>query len=109
PELLKYLGTDIDKHDWIASFLETPEYLHGAKPLPQLALLIRQQGIALLQERTDQESLGAKMKLSVLASVLSEKMGLHPLAGVYKRDAESVLASDADFGAWFPAMGGYDR
>jgi hypothetical protein len=107
-ELLKYLGRDIEKHDWISSFLECPDYLHGNKPLPQLSLLIKQQAISILHGKTDQESRGNTMKLSVTAAVLSEKLGLHSLAEIYKKDSQRILKSDPDFGGWFPAMDKYE-
>jgi TonB family protein len=107
-ELIKYLGRDIEKHDWISSFLECPDYLHGNKPLPQLSLLIKQQAISILHGKTDHKSRGNTMKLSVTAAVLSEKLGLHSLAEVYKKESQRILKSDPDFGGWFPAMDKYE-
>lgn len=108
-ELLKYLGNDVEKHYWISFFLESLSYLHSNKPLPHLSLLIKQQALSLLRGKTDQESLGDALKLSVTAAVLSEDLGLHALAETYKKDAEKILASDSDFRAWFPGMSEYDR
>src|SRR5687768_5661262 len=45
-ELLKWLGNDVEKHYHIAFFLEADNYLHGNKRLPQLSLLVMEQGLA---------------------------------------------------------------
>ena len=103
-ELLKYLGSDTEKHYWISFFLESPSYLHGSEPLPHLSLLIKQQGIALLDGKKDEESRGRKLGLSVTAAVLAEQLGLHPLAVSYKERAERLFEEDKSLGAHFPAM-----
>lgn len=108
-ELLKYLGRDIDKHYWVSSFLEAPSYLQGNERMPHLALLIKQQALSLLHNKTDEESLGDTVRLSVTASILSEELGLHSLADAYKRDAEKILAADSNYTAWVPGMDEYDR
>jgi len=64
PELMKYLGQDLEKHYWISSFLEAPTYLQGAPPLPHLSLLIKQQALALLEGKEDdppQNQVGGKI------------------------------------------------
>src|SRR6266850_2634482 len=48
-ELLRWLGNDPERHYWISLFLEDEGYLHGSKRLPQLSLLVKQQGLALVQ------------------------------------------------------------
>ncbi len=108
-ELLTYLDKDVEKHYWISYFLEAPSYLHGNKPMPHLALLIKEQALSLLRGKTDHESLGYFVRLNVSASVLSEDLGLRALADVLKKDAETVLASDSAFTAWVPGMSEYDR
>lgn len=108
-ELLKYLGTDIDKHYWVSYFLVSPSYLQSDKPLPHLALLIKQQALSLLRNKTDEDRLGDTLTLSVTAAILSESLGLHALADVYKRDAQTILAKSSDFEAWFPGLDQYDR
>ena len=57
-ELLKWLGTDPERHYWISSFLESEGYLHGSKRLPHLSLLVKQQGLALVQGKDDERSQG---------------------------------------------------
>src|SRR5438552_14669434 len=66
-ELLKWLGNDPERHYWISSFLEYEGYLHGSKRLPQLSLLVKQQGLALVQGKDDEESRGYVVGLSTTA------------------------------------------
>jgi TonB family protein len=106
-ELFKYLGTDIEKHYWISWFLVEPDYLHGSKPLPYVALLIQQQALSLLRGKNDAESLGNTVQLSVSAAVLSKELGFGSLAVSYKQDAERLSAKNADLKAWYPAMSEY--
>ena len=49
-QLLKWLGTDPEKHYWISSFLEAESYLHGSKSLPHFSLLVKEQGLALVHD-----------------------------------------------------------
>lgn len=71
--LMKYLGSDPEKHYWISIFLAAPGYLHQNKPLPYLSLLQKQQGLSLLQERTDQEGRSFSVSLNVTAAILTAK------------------------------------
>src|SRR5262245_33294388 len=91
PELMKYLGQDVEKHYWISSFLESRDYLQGASPLPHLSLLIKQQALALLEGKDDQESLSKIVSFSVTAAVLSEQLGLRELAMSHKVKAERLI------------------
>jgi hypothetical protein len=103
-ELLKYVGTNVERHYWTSAFLEDKGYLQGNKPLPHLSLLLKQQGLALLDGKRDQDSLMNVVMLSVTAAVLAEQLHLHALAVSYKSTAQSLIESDADFGGAFPAM-----
>jgi TonB family protein len=104
PELMKYLGQDPEKHYWISLFLEVPDYLQGQTPLPHLSLLIRQQALAILEGKEDRESLSQTVSLSVIAAVLSEKLGLRELATSHKAKAERLIQNKLELGASFPAM-----
>ena len=104
PELMKYLGQDLEKHYWISAFLEAPTYLQGATPLPHLSLLIKQQAISLLEGKEDNQSLSNTVRLSVTAAVLSEQLGLRELAVSYKVKAERLIRKKEELGASFPAM-----
>jgi hypothetical protein len=109
-ELLRYLDdADVAKHYWISSFLEAQDYLQGNAPLPYLSLLIKQQALSLLENRSDQDSLMSVVSLSVTAAVLSEQLNFRALAKSYKAKAEDLLAKDEDYGAGFPAMSEEER
>lgn len=108
-ELLKYVGTDVDKHYWVALLLTDTEYLQGSEPLPELSLVIADKALALLAGKDDEESLGLTVGVSVNAAVVGEKMGWHPSAAAYKRKAETLLAKYPDLGAFFPALGEEER
>src|SRR5690349_20929264 len=70
PELLKWLGADLEKHYWISAFVECEDYLHGNKRLPKLSLLIKQQGLALVHGKKDVQSRGYVVGFSITAAVL---------------------------------------
>jgi TonB family protein len=108
-ELLKYITGDVEKHYWISFFLESPSYLHGNKPLPHLSLLIKQQGLALLDGRKDEESRGRTVSMSVTAAVLAEQLGLHALAISYKDRTQRLLLEDETLSAYFPGMSEGER
>jgi TonB family protein len=104
PELMKYLGQDLEKHYWISLFLEAPTYLQGAPPLLHLSLLIKQQALALLEGKEDLESLSNVVSFSVTAAVLSEQVGLRGLATSHKVKAERLIQRNTVLAASFPAM-----
>ena len=108
-ELMKWLGTDPEKHYWISSFLKSESYLHGNKPLPHLSLLVKQQGLALVQGKDDVESRGYVVGLGITAAILSDKLGFHTLASSYKDQAERLLQSHPDMSAFVPAVSTADR
>jgi len=103
-ELLKWLGTDPEKHYWVSAFIECEDYLHGNKRLPELSLLIKQQGLALVQGKQDVRSRGYVLGLSITAALLSDELGLGPLAIFYKRQAEDLRARDSEMGGYVPAL-----
>jgi TonB family protein len=104
PELLRWLGADAEKHYWISAFVECEDYLHGNKRLPQLSLLIKQQGLALVHSKKDVQSRGYVLGLSITAAVLSDELGLGPLAVFYKSQAEDLKARDSEMGGYVPAL-----
>lgn len=104
PELLKYIGTDVEKHYWISLFLESEYYLLGSKPLPHLSLLIKQQGLALCAGKNDEENQQFTVKLSVTAAVLSAQLGFQELAQSYKSTAVALLNKNSDLRLSMPAM-----
>lgn len=103
-ELLKWLGNDPERHYWISGFLEYEAYLHGNEPLPQLSLLVKQQGLALVQAKDDEESRGYVVRLSFTAAILSERLGFHTLASLYKTSAEGLLLHQPDLSVYVPGV-----
>lgn len=104
PELLKWLGKDVEKHYWISAFLEAKDYLHGEKRLPHLALLVLEQGLVLVRDKNDEESQGYVVSLAVTAAALSAELGFSSLAISYKDEAESLLKRNSDLSAHVPAL-----
>jgi TonB family protein len=103
-ELLKWLGSDPEKHYWISSFLEADSYLHGSESLPHLSLLVKQQGLSLVQGKDDERSRGYVVGLSITAAILSDELGLGILASNYKTEAESLLIQYPDLSVYVPAL-----
>lgn len=108
-ELVKWCGTDPEKHYWISSFLEAKSYLHGNKPLPHLSLLVKQQGLALVHGKDDEGSRGYVVRFGITAAILSDELGFHTLASSYKDQAESLLKRYPDLSAFVPAVSTADR
>jgi TonB family protein len=108
-ELLKWLGNDPERHYWISFFLESESYLHGNKPLSHLSLLVKQQGIALVQGKEDEESRGYLLGLSITAAILSDELGFSALASSYKNDAEGLLLRQPELNAYVPAVSKAER
>jgi TonB family protein len=103
-ELLKWLGADPAKHYWVSAFLDYESYLHGNKRLPELSLLIKEQGLELLRGKSDDESLGYIVGLSVTAATLSAELGLEPLAISHKTAAQAMLQVNPLLGGHVPSM-----
>lgn len=90
-ELWKYIGDDIEKIYWLNSFVESESYLHGNKPLPELAFRIRQKGLELLNSKNDKKSLGRKVTLNREQAIYYYENGNRDLALKSKTDAENLL------------------
>lgn len=108
-ELLKWLRDDPEKHYWVSLFIESDSYLHGNKRLPELSLLIKQQGLSLVQGKSDDQSQGYVIGLSITAAILSDELGLRSLASHYKSTAERLLVSDPSLARHIPAVSEADR
>lgn len=108
-ELLKWLGDDPENHYWVSLFIEADSYLHGNKPLPELSLLIKQQGLALVQGKSDDQSQGYVIGLSITAAILSDELGLRSLASHYKSTAERLLVNYPSLAVHIPAVSEADR
>ncbi len=90
-ELLKWLGKDPERHYWISSFVENESYLHGNKRLPDLSMLIKEQGLALVRDKDDEDSRHYFVGLSVTAAILSSELGKVESARSHKTEAERLL------------------
>ena len=108
-ELLKWLGTDPERHYWISVFLEHEGYLHGSKRLPHLSLLVKQQGLFLVQGKDDEESRGKVVGLSITAAILSDELGFSTLATSYKNEAEALLLRYPDLTVFVPGVSEAER
>ncbi len=108
-ELLKWLGSDPEKHYWISAFVESESYLHGNKPLPHLSLLIKEQGLALVRGKNDDDSRGYLLGLSVTAAIVSSELGLEGLATSHKTQSERLLGEDPELSTSFPGLSHVDR
>ena len=108
-ELLKWLGNDPEKHYWISLFLEWEVYLHGSKRLPQTSLLIKQQGLTLVQDKDDDESKGYFIGLNITAAILSDELGFRALASFHKSEAEDLLHRDPSLSSHIPAVSEAER
>jgi TonB family protein len=108
-ELLKWVQENAEKHYWISFFLESESYLHGNKRLPELSLLLKQQGITLVKNNHDDESKGYFIGLNMTAAILSAELGLGALARFYKHQAEDLLRRDPSLARHVPALSEAER
>jgi TonB family protein len=108
-ELTKWLGSEPEKHYWVSGFLDWESYLHGNTRLPELSLLIKEQGLLLIRGKNDDASLGYVIGLSITAAILSDALGLKPLAISHKSDAETLLQMDPSLAKHIPALSDAER
>lgn len=106
---MKWLGKDVERHYWISAFLEDESYLHGNKRLPQLSLLVMEQGLSLVRNKDDEESQGYVVGLSITAAKLSAELGLTSKAMSHKDEGEALLKRNPDLSAYVPEMYEADR
>jgi hypothetical protein len=99
-ELWKYIGDDIEKHYWLNSFVESESYLHGNKPLPELAFRLRQKGLALLDKKDDKKSLGRKVTLARKQAIYYHNTGNRDSAIKSKNAAEAIVKENDDISAY---------
>jgi TonB family protein len=108
-ELLNWLGDDPEKHYWTSLFIDWESYLHGNKRLPELSLLIKQQGLTLVKTHQGDDSKGLVIGLSITAAILSDELGLAALARFYKHQAEDLLRSDPSLSRHVPELSESER
>lgn len=107
-ELWKYLGDDVEKHYWLNSFVEADSYLHGNKPLPELAFKIRQKAIELLDKQDDKKSLGRRVSLIRKQAIYYQNIGNQNSAIKSKNKAEEILKNN-DISAYISGMTRLDK
>lgn len=108
-KLLQWVGSDPERHYWISFFVESESYLHGNKPLPHLSLLIKEQGLALVRGKDDEDSRGYAVGLNVTAAIVSSELGFARLASSHKTEAERLLIQDPKLSTSFPGLLEVDR
>lgn len=108
-ELWKYLENDIEKHYWLNFFVESDSYLHGNKPLPELAFRIRQKALELLNKKDDKKSLGRKVTLIRKQGIYYHNAGKQELAKENKTNAESILEKNNEISVYVGGMTRLDK
>lgn len=108
PELLKFLGEDIDRHYNAAMFLSETYYLGNEKPMNETALLIYHQGIILTQKSPHRMDKQDELPFRVLTAILAQRMGYKSLA-VYHKSAAEALIKTKEYEGCFPAIDDNDR
>lgn len=101
-EVLRFVGSDTDRHYFCALALELAGSRDGLQPKLELALLLRHQELVLLQRRGGDDIQADKLlpndvrpdivATSALAALTSQKLGLTVLASDHKRRAEGLIA-----------------
>ncbi len=102
PELMTWMGTNLERHNYASLYLDEPESLHGLKPMSELALLIGLEGVELAKKSKGQESLVSQ---AVVSAIQAKRLGLMELAKANKRIAEDLYAKNPDVvSAQYPIM-----
>ncbi len=103
-ELLKYLGSDVDKHYWVSCSLSGCATPTSDRYLESLSLLIREQALSLLANKDDEHSLYTAVSLHVVAAVQSERLGFHQLAVAHKTETARLVSEQPLLKGGYPAM-----
>ena len=107
-EVWKYLGSDLEKHYWISSFLVDDYYLGGNKPLSDLSLKIKLRGIELIGNSEELPDLGKKITFLRYLAIADALAGKKVSAADYKKQAEQILKKFEDVSGFVGAMSEYD-
>ncbi len=103
-ELLRFIGTDLDKHAAAATFLLVGKPPHGTRPLPYFALLIDHQMLVLLRRKGDQDSRATRVGMSAHTAIRCAQLGLGVLATHHKETAERLVAAEPILAGAWPSM-----
>lgn len=106
--LWEYIGDDIEKHYWLNFFVESESYLHGNKPLPELAFRIRRKALDLLDKKDDPKSLGRKVTLIRKQAIYYHTVGKRDAAIKNKSAAEAVIKENDDLSAYVAGLSRLD-
>jgi hypothetical protein len=101
---LLYLGVDVEKHYRAACVLDTCLRQTGDKSLQLFSLVIREQALSLLREKTDDHDLCQTITLHVLAAVQSEPLGFLAMAMWHKSAVQRLMAQRPVLKGCFPVM-----
>jgi len=118
------MGKDYPLHFWAALFLDSPAYLHGRDPLPELAPAIKQKGLKLPPEplekrssktiielnpnRRDEVIILRSLNMLTFAAISSEKLGNRQAASLYKEEAETILSRNSDLKEYLDILSEYN-
>ncbi len=104
-EMIRLAGEDFDRNYFCATALKLGDYPGGARPMPEMALLMYQQALALCETEVDKDIRPSVIATSALAAIVSRKLELTALASSHKRRAESLI-DEFDVPRWrlFPVV-----
>lgn len=98
-EVIKYLGSDVEKLYWIGFFLTSPSYLHGNVPLPESTYKIWKAAILLLEAKNDDSSLGRLLTIKSRLALVAKDLGRRTEALELKESAEKLRSSHLGLGS----------
>lgn len=113
--LPEYLDGNQDRHYWCSTFLEDADIFKGERTAQRhvLALLILEQGLALIREEGSAEEVmdakASKVSMNYRAAILARKLGFHPLAAQHKARVKEIIAKERILHAALPACSEEDR
>jgi hypothetical protein len=107
PELMKFIGANVESHYWVSAFITEDVYLQNHAPLKELGLLLLEQGL-ILCGASEEYAVNA-VSFHVLAAILAQKMNLNPLAVYHKDQANSIIKDKPILAGGWPALDDADR
>jgi hypothetical protein len=107
PELMKFIGENVESHYWVSLFITNDYYLQKHTALNELGLLIMEQGL-LLCERDEKYDFNA-VSFHVNAAILAQKMSLNTIAVYHKDQANSMVDKNPIYAGGWPALDDAER
>ena len=108
-ELARFIGSDVQRHYWVAALLSSAEPAAGGKRRPYLALVILEQGVYLSERAPGIQAKADAVRMSIRAAVLSRQLGFQHLAIAHKSRAEALIAKHSELAGASPAMSAQDH